>query len=160
MSEEQWSDSSGGTYANWPMMSEIEWSDWWHDFIAKPMPTRPSSGSSSKPITQIPTDWLTSRATEFRSLEGSRMALRVGVIVATDYVDADHIKANYPQFRFHVTVTPRSSAPKDFVISEYVWTPLASQLPARTRLALRGKLAPLIDEDSMEEEFPSNLLSW
>lgn len=88
------------------------------------------------------------------------MALRVGVIVATDYADADHVKANYPQFRFYVTVTPRSAVPKDFVISEYVWTPLAGQLPARVRLALRGKIAHLIDEDSMEEEFPSNLLSW
>lgn len=87
--------------------------------------------------------------------------IRVGVLVATDYVDADRVKKKYPQFRFHVAVTPKSIAPKgDFVISEYVWTPNASSLPARTRLALRGKIAHLIDEDSMEEEFPSNLLSW
>ena len=88
------------------------------------------------------------------------MALRVGVIVATDYLDADRVKKRYPQFRFHVTVTPKTNPPKDFVIGEYVWTPNASDLPARTRLALRGKIAHLIDENSMEEEFPATLLSW
>ena len=88
------------------------------------------------------------------------MKLRVGVIVAADTADADMVKDQFPQFRYYVTVTPRTAPPKDFVVGEYLWTPLATDLPARIRLALRGKLAPLIDEQSMEEEFPETLLSW
>lgn len=88
------------------------------------------------------------------------MALRVSVMMAADYRDADWVKKRYPQFRFHVTVTPKTARMKDFIVSEYVWTPNASALPARIRMTLRGKIAHLIDENSMEEEFPSNLLSW
>lgn len=80
-------------------------------------------------------------------------------MIAATKSDADQVKARFPQFRRHLVVTPRSS-PSEVLVGEYVWTPRASALPPRLRLAIRGVLASLIDEESVEETFPENLLSW
>ena len=67
------------------------------------------------------------------------------------------IRRHYPQFRNHLVMTPRSVL-TGVKIGEYVWTPFAQQLPARVRMKLRGLLAPLIDQSSVEEIFPDTLL--
>lgn len=84
---------------------------------------------------------------------------RAKVLIAATVSEADQVKRKYPQFKYHVAVTPRC-LPELLSVGEYVWTPAASSLPARLRLGLRGYLAPLIDEDSVEETFPDTLLSW
>lgn len=84
---------------------------------------------------------------------------RMSVLVAADKLDAELVKHHFPQLRQHVVLTP-AVAPSDIRVGEYVWTPSASELPATVRLRLRGQLAPLIDDRSVEEEFPETLLSW
>jgi hypothetical protein len=162
MSKERWSDSSDETFGSWPMMSEIEWSDWWHDFIAKPILTRPSPGSSSRPITPTLTGFPTPPATGSRSAgEDHPVAISINVLVAESRSDADRVKSRFPQFRLHVAVTPKTDPLScgRFVVGEYVWTPRAAALPASVRLRLRGKLSPLICPESVEEEFPDTLSS-
>lgn len=85
--------------------------------------------------------------------------IRANVMVAESQSEAVLLKRQYPQFRFHVVLAPDCPV-SGFKVGEYVWTPRANGLPARTRMALRGMLAPLIDEKSVQEEFPSTLLSW
>ena len=80
-------------------------------------------------------------------------------MIAVSRREADTFKKDCPQFRLHVTVTPQAT-PSGFLVGEYVWTPKALNLPASIRLQLRGLLAPLIDEESIEEEFPDTLLYW
>ena len=87
------------------------------------------------------------------------MPLRVNLIVAASDWDAELIKDGWPQFRHHQVVTPQKSL-SGFYVGEYVWTPDAQKLRASERLRLRGVLAPLLDEHSVEEVFPSTLLSW
>lgn len=85
--------------------------------------------------------------------------VRARVLIAATQAEADGVKRKYPQFKYHLVVTPRT-LPSGIRVGEYVWTPAASALPARLRMAVRGALAPLIDEDSVEETFPDTLLSW
>lgn len=85
--------------------------------------------------------------------------IRANVIVAASLSDALLVKKRMPQFKFHVVLTPGESL-SGFAVREYVWTPAASNLPAVMRMELRGLLAPLIDDDSIEEEFPETLLTW
>lgn len=87
------------------------------------------------------------------------MPSRVNVIVAASDWDAELIKDGWPQFRQHRVLTPQDSL-SGFSVGEYVWTPDAKKLRASQRLRLRGVLAPLLDEHSVEETFPSTLLSW
>ncbi len=84
---------------------------------------------------------------------------RINVLVASSDLDADFVKMHFPQFRLHAVLTPTSSL-GGVKISEYIWTPDASDLPASVRMGLRGALAPLLDSRSFEEVFPSTLLSW
>lgn len=85
--------------------------------------------------------------------------MRQNLIIAATKRDAQTVKEHFPQYRRYTVVTPRV-LPPDVKIGEYVWTPYASELPARLRMELRGVLAPLIDEESVEEQFPITLLSW
>lgn len=84
--------------------------------------------------------------------------VRVNVLVATSHDDAEFVKRRIPHLRFYIVLTPDDSL-SGFLIEEYLWTPAASNLPASVRLRLRGELAPLIDGESAEEEFPVTLLS-
>lgn len=87
------------------------------------------------------------------------MSTRHSLIVAANFDDADYIRDHFEQFCLHLALTPEYT-PSGFLVSDYVWTPRASKLPARERMLLRGKIAPFLDEQSMEEEFPLTLLSW
>jgi len=87
------------------------------------------------------------------------MGERCDVMVAADRDDALCCKFLYPHFFGHALLTPELS-PGDLTARSYVWTPAASKLPASTRMRLRGELSAFIDERSVEEEFPSTLLSW
>lgn len=87
------------------------------------------------------------------------MLVRAKVMIASTKADADQVKSRFPQFRHHLVVTPRS-LPSGILIGEYVWTPRALNIPPRLRMSIRGALAPLIDEESVEETFPTTLLSW
>lgn len=87
------------------------------------------------------------------------MSNRYNLMVAATKNEGDNYREMYPQFRGHLVLTPRTEIP-DGRVDTYVWTPDASNLPASVRLRLRGKMAPHIDEQSMEEEFPATLLSW
>lgn len=84
--------------------------------------------------------------------------IRSSVMVAASDQDADAVKEGYPQFRNHAVLTP----PEDprVLIDSHVWTPAAMCLSASVRLRLRGQLSGLIDEFSVEEDFPHTLLSW
>jgi hypothetical protein len=84
---------------------------------------------------------------------------RANVIVATNHNEAEYVKNEFPQYHFHVVLTPDDTL-SGFMVEEYVWTPAAKRLPASTRLRLRGLIAPLIDERSREEKFDETLLSW
>jgi len=84
--------------------------------------------------------------------------VRVNVLVATSHDDAEFVKHRIPLLRFCVVLTPDESL-SGFLVEEYLWTPAASNLPASVRLRLRGKLAPLIDGQSVEKVFPVTLLS-
>jgi hypothetical protein len=85
---------------------------------------------------------------------------RANILVATSQHEADYLKQRLDHYRFHVVLTPYDELP-GFQVAGYVWTPAAQKLPAATRLRLKGLLAPLIDEDSFEEEFDEDtLLSW
>lgn len=85
---------------------------------------------------------------------------RANILIATSQREADCLKKRLDHYRFHVVLTPCDEL-SGFRVAEYVWTPAAQRLPAATRLRLRGLLAPLIDEDSFEEEFDEDtLLSW
>lgn len=84
---------------------------------------------------------------------------RCDVMVAADPDDALCCRFQFPHFLGHELLTPERS-PTGFKARSYVWTPAASKLPASVRMRLRGQLAALIDERSVEEEFPSTLLSW
>lgn len=84
---------------------------------------------------------------------------RISVLVAASKLDAELVKNHFPQLRQYAVLTPVDSLP-DIRVAEYVWTPSASCLAASVRMQLRGHLAPLIDDRSVEEEFPETLLSW
>ena len=84
--------------------------------------------------------------------------VRANLIIAATKREGDLLKIKYPQFRRHLVITPRS-LPSGILVGEYVWTPHALLLPARVKLAIRGSLAPLVDESSVEEDFPDTLLS-
>lgn len=81
------------------------------------------------------------------------MLVRARVMVAATHADAERIKKKYPQFKFYLVITPRA-LPSGIEVGEYVWTPASRRLPARLRLQIRGSLAPLIDEDSVEQTLP------
>lgn len=86
--------------------------------------------------------------------------VRANVLVVPNQDEAAWVKRKYPQFRFHVVVTP-TDEPSGFCVGKCVWSPGALNLPARVRLSLRGLLAPLVDEKSSDEQFPQDaLLSW
>lgn len=87
------------------------------------------------------------------------MLVRANLLIAATKVDGQEIREHFPQFRHHLVITPRS-LPSGILIGEYVWTPYALELPARLRWQVRGALAPLLDEESVEETFPTTLLSW
>jgi len=87
------------------------------------------------------------------------MSERCDVIVAADRDDALCCRYQFPHLLGHVLLTPERS-PGAVTARFYVWTPSASKLPASVRMRLRGELSALIDERSVEEEFPSTLLSW
>lgn len=86
---------------------------------------------------------------------------RANVIIAASEREAVAVKRHYLQFRNHLVVIP--DEPFDstgILVGEYVWTPCALELPAADRMTLRGRLAPLMDDESVEEHFPETLLSW
>ena len=85
--------------------------------------------------------------------------IRANVLVVPNRDEASWIKDRYPQYLLHVVLTP-DDKPSGFKVGECVWSPGARNLPASVRLALRGALAPLIDERSVDEDFPDDLLSW
>lgn len=85
--------------------------------------------------------------------------VRANLLIASSKIDADQVKSRFPQFRRHLTITPRS-LPSGLLIGEYVWTPRASAIRPRLRMAIRGALSSMIDEYSVEEVFPETLLSW
>lgn len=87
------------------------------------------------------------------------MPQRVNLLIAAHSWDVELVRDGWPQFAKHLPLTP-DFAPSGVQVDEYVWTPEASKLPAAARLRLRNALAPLIDENSIEETFPSTLLSW
>lgn len=81
---------------------------------------------------------------------------RTHLLIAATLEDAKDAQWRCPQLRTRLIVTPRSvSRIYGHLIGEYTWTPLASSLPARTRMFIRIGLAPCIDEDSAEEPFPA-----
>jgi hypothetical protein len=84
---------------------------------------------------------------------------RMRVMVAANAMDAEIIKDHCPEYHFHAVLTPDRML-SGFIVSDYVWTPDASELPASVRLRLRGMLSPLIGPDSVEEEFSPTLLYW
>lgn len=83
-------------------------------------------------------------------------------MVAASRVDAENCRNLLPRLLGHTLLTPVTpiKVGRGFVIRSYIWTPRARGLPAEARMALRAGLSPFIDEDSEEEEFPFNLLSW
>jgi hypothetical protein len=85
--------------------------------------------------------------------------IRASVLVASSHADAARVRKRFRQYRFYVSLTPNDSL-SGFKVDEYVWTPLACNLPASVRLQLRGMLSGLIDAESTEEDFPDALLSW
>ena len=82
--------------------------------------------------------------------------VRAKVMVAGTLAEAEMVKRKYPQFRFYLVITPRT-LPTGIQVSAYVSSPAAVALPARQRMAIRGALSSLIDEDSVEETFPTTL---
>jgi hypothetical protein len=78
-------------------------------------------------------------------------------MVGATKAEIEMTRRYFPQYRHHLAMTPRSAL-SGVLVDEYVWTPTALALPARVRLRLRGMLAPLIDERSVEECFPDTLL--
>ena len=84
---------------------------------------------------------------------------KMRVMVAASLMDAEIVKDHFPEYHFYAVLTPGHLL-SGFIVSNYVWTPDASELPASVRLQLRGMLAPLIGPDSVEEEFSSTLSSW
>lgn len=94
------------------------------------------------------------------------MTDRVSVLVAANAADANWAMQLFPQYRCHIVLTgdqlalPRSMLVKGTKLGEYSWTLAARELPASVRLRLRGLLAPLVDDDSCEEEFIETLSSW
>jgi hypothetical protein len=87
------------------------------------------------------------------------MLVRANLLIAANKIDGDQVKSRFPQFSAYLIITPRS-LPSGIRVGEYVWTPRASIIPARLRMAVRVALAPMIDEESVEETFPVTLLSW
>jgi hypothetical protein len=87
------------------------------------------------------------------------MLVRANLLIAATKTDGDQVKSRFPQFSAHLVITPRS-LPSGIRVGEYLWTPRALVIPARLRMAVRSALAPLIDEESVEETFPDTLLSW
>lgn len=86
---------------------------------------------------------------------------RVNIMVGATHDEVVLLRRRYPQFRQHLALTPRSELGGfRFKVGEYVWTPNALSLPAAVRLQLRGALAPMLDEQSVEETFPATLLLW
>lgn len=86
------------------------------------------------------------------------MLTRANLLIAASRADGMLVRSHFPQFRRHLVITPRS-LPSGILIGEYVWTPCARELPARLRMKVRSALAPLIDEESVEENFPVTLLT-
>ena len=84
---------------------------------------------------------------------------RMRVMIAASEMDAEIVKDHCPKYHFHAVLTPDSTL-SGFIVSDYVWTPEASELPASVRLRLRGMLSPLMGPGSSEEKFVSTLLSW
>lgn len=80
----------------------------------------------------------------------------MNLLIGTTKAEIELVRRHYPQLQAHVAMTPRIS-PSHIRVRAYVWTPTALQLPARVRLRLRGVLAGLIDESSVEESFPDTL---
>lgn len=84
---------------------------------------------------------------------------KMRVMIAASLADAEIVKEHCPEYHFYAVLTPGHPV-SGFIVSDYVWTPDASELPASVRLQLRGMLAPLIGPESLEEEFASTLSSW
>lgn len=87
------------------------------------------------------------------------MRPRKNVMVAESIEEGSAYCDMIPYFGDHVLLTPERTV-RGFTVGRYVWTPEASRLPARVRMRLRGELAPMIDQNSVEEDFPLTLLSW
>lgn len=79
---------------------------------------------------------------------------RHNLLIAATLMDAVEAKRAHPGLRTHTVATPRS-IPGGMLAGAIVWTPAAADLPAATRLKLRGQLAPCVDEFSTEEKFPT-----
>lgn len=87
------------------------------------------------------------------------MPRRKNVMVAASIAEGEAYCEMIPDFYDHLLLTPEHTV-AGFLVDTYVWTPEASKLSARVRMRLRGELAPMIDQHSVEEEFPLTLLSW
>lgn len=79
---------------------------------------------------------------------------RPDMLIAATINDAKLVKKVYPQYSSWHVMTPRSYGERGWKISQYTWTVLAQDLPARTRWELRQRLATCIDEHSEEQPFP------
>lgn len=88
------------------------------------------------------------------------MAERVSVLIAASVFDADQVMELFPQFQDHLALTPDNMTTFRLkcVIDSYTWTPWSHVLSPRTRLLLRGVMAPMMGPDSTEQEFPETLL--
>jgi hypothetical protein len=82
----------------------------------------------------------------------------MNLLIAASRTEGMEIQKHFPQFRKHILLTPKSLR-SGVLVGEYVWTPGALELPARLRMKIRGVLAPMIDEESVEETFPVTLLT-
>lgn len=95
----------------------------------------------------------------------AKPAPRIDVLVSVTLDEAAGVRGSFPQFRLHYPLTPRTLGSlkrlaDDLRINSWIWTPTAVRLPARVRMAVRGALAPHVDELSVEEVWPLDLLSW
>jgi hypothetical protein len=88
------------------------------------------------------------------------MTDRPNLLIAATIVDATAVKREFGQFSSWHVMTPRNTAERGWLYADYVWTPKAQNLPAQTRWDLRQRLIPATDEDSNEEDFPSQVLAW
>jgi len=100
--------------------------------------------------------------TLFRWSISSRLPVsnRPNLLIAATVVDAGQIKRDFRQFSSWYVMTPRNAAETGWFVGSYTWTPEAQNLPAKVRWELRQRLVLVTDEDSTEEDFPTQVLAW
>ena len=86
-------------------------------------------------------------------------AMRTDILIAATVRDAQLAQSAFSRFRPYLVITP-DSVPCGIEIGVYVWTQEALLLPPEVRMRIKGKLAPAMREDSVEEVYPAQLLDW